>query len=204
MGYDRFVTRPARTRRRKATDAGALVAGVLSRYGILDTVRELRLVTSWPDVVGERIAARSQPDGLQGGVLHVRVANSAWVHELTFLREDIRARANAAVGDPPLVREVRFHVGRARHPEDPDDVIAALARRPRRQTARPTPPDPEVRAAVQAIIERLRPERDGEDDPDDGPETGRGAGRAEAGRARDAGASDPGSGPRSRPGADRR
>jgi predicted nucleic acid-binding Zn ribbon protein len=125
-----------RGKSRDAVAASALVHDVLRRYGLGQAVREHRLVTSWDEIVGARIATRSWPDGLKHGVLHVRVANSAWLHELSFLREAMMGRANELLGPPLLVKEVRLHLGA--HNADADDVVAALARvRPNRQAPRP-------------------------------------------------------------------
>ncbi len=98
-------------------------------------LREHRLLTHWVDVVGERVAARSAPDGLSKGVLWVRVANSSWLHELSFLREDVIRRTNQLLGDPPLVTEVKFHLDPRTNP-DADDALAPTARI-RRRHARP-------------------------------------------------------------------
>lgn len=140
---------------RPAADA---VAEVLGRSGAAGAIREHRLVTMWTEIVGERVAARAWPDGLRDGVLWVRAANSAWMHELSFLREPITERANALVGPPPLVREVRFHLGRPRDEDDRDDVVAALSRRlrPSRKStpARPAP-SPEALARIDAETARV-------------------------------------------------
>ena len=145
----------AQRRRRSGEQqlAGDLVARVLTGYGVEREVREHRIVLEWAEVVGERVARRTWPDGLRDGVLWVRVASSAWLQELSFLRPQMVERANRLVGPPPLVREVRLHVGPQRR-RDPDDVVAALARRVRlqrrRRRWRPTP----ASGAVLARIER--------------------------------------------------
>lgn len=125
-----------RSRTRSATAAGVLVRGVLSRYGVETALREHRLVTEWDAIVGPRVSARAWPDGLRKGVLYVRVTNSAWLHELGFLREALVREANKIVGAPPLVREVRLHLGEARHGQDADDLVAALSAQKR---SRPAP-----------------------------------------------------------------
>ena len=80
-----------RARVHRTTD---LVAKLLGRHGVARELREHRLLTRWPELVGERVAARAWPDGLSKGVLWVRVANSSWLNELSFLRDDIIARAD--------------------------------------------------------------------------------------------------------------
>ena len=84
---------------------------VLEQRGVASEVREQRLVTEWEDIVGERVAVRAWPDGLRQGVLFIRVSNSAWLHELSFLKEAILASANRMAGPPTLVKEVRLHLG---------------------------------------------------------------------------------------------
>ena len=156
--------------------AMALVEAILKKYGAQKPVREHRVVMGWKDIVGDRVAARAWPDGLKDGVLYVRVVNSAWLHELSFLREAVAERANALAGPPVLVREVRFHLGARRGDGvDDDDLVAELARRVaqlRRPAAKPRPPpsastlatidhetaaigDEELRATVRALRRRL-------------------------------------------------
>jgi hypothetical protein len=134
------------------TPAGVVVAEVLSRRGVASAVREERLVTEWRDIVGERVAARAWPDGLKQGILYVRVSNSAWLHELAFLKEAVIERANRVAGPPPLVREVRLHLVPRLGPLV-DDVVAELAARRRRP--RPLPaPSPPLSPAAEAAIAR--------------------------------------------------
>src|SRR5690606_33440451 len=94
--------------------AGEAVARVVKRYGCAADIREHRIATCWRSIVGDLVASRAWPDGLDQGVLWVEVKTSAWLHQLSFLRDEIARTANRAVGDPPLVREVRFHLGRRR------------------------------------------------------------------------------------------
>jgi hypothetical protein len=141
-------------RTRAERSAASLVDEILRRYGVAGEVREHRLVTGWAEIVGERVLARAFPDGLEDGVLYVRVSNSAWLHELSFLKDAIVTRANAMCG-ARIVKEVKLHLGSRRNAnanaDDRNDVVAALARRmrPRKQAATPRPqPSP---AALRAI-----------------------------------------------------
>jgi len=150
-----------RRRTREQVLASSLIDRVLASYGVESEVREHRIVLDWKSVVGERVARRTWPDGLREGILWVRVANSAWMQELTFLRPTMIERANALVGHPPLVRDVRLHVG-ARKQSDADDVVATLASRVmmRRKPRRWNPPP-----ATGAALERIETETaDVEDD----------------------------------------
>jgi hypothetical protein len=108
--------------------------------------------------VGDRIAARAFPDGFRDGILDVRVVNSSWRHELSFLQVQIVAKANEICGDPPLVRGLNLHLGSRRMPlSDQQDVVAALARRrPVRTAPRPRPrPSAEDLARIDAETEQI-------------------------------------------------
>jgi hypothetical protein len=145
------MTRRARRPGSAPAPAGAVIADVLARRGISGAVREQRLVTEWRDIVGDRVAARAWPDGLKHGVLYVRVSNSSWLQELAFFRQAIVERANRVAGPPPLVKDVRLHLGPRRDPVD-DDVVAELAARRRRPRAAPPPPAPVTAAAEAGIV----------------------------------------------------
>ena len=127
------MTRSRKPRGKAAIPARPLIDAVLKKYGAARQIREHRLVTGWGEIVGERVAARAWPDGFRDGVLYVRVSNSAWLHELSFLRESVRERANELCGGPRLVKEVRFHLGPRRG--DADDgrratlILTSLATR---------------------------------------------------------------------------
>jgi predicted nucleic acid-binding Zn ribbon protein len=133
--------RRLRRRTRHAQTAAELVAAVCSEYGLTQAVRELRVVIHWHEIVGERIARRAWPDGLSRGVLWVRVANAAWMHELSFVRAQILEGANRVMGDPPLASDVRLHLGR-RSAIDDKDLVAATAERRQQPAARRPPAEP--------------------------------------------------------------
>jgi hypothetical protein len=149
-----------RPRAKVAKGAGELVHSVLARYGVEGAMREHRLVTQWDAIVGERVSARAWPDGLHRGVLYVRVTNSAWLHELGFLREALVREANKIVGDPPLVKEVRLHLGDRRQSQDVDDVLAALVGQKRARLA----PRPRLVPPSTADLARIDLEAQGVED----------------------------------------
>jgi predicted nucleic acid-binding Zn ribbon protein len=60
------------------------------------------LARQWERVVGERLAAESEPSSLTAGLLLVRAASAAWAAQLTFLGAEIRDRANDVLGRPTV------------------------------------------------------------------------------------------------------
>ncbi len=144
--------RHRRTRARDAvlgpSNAGKAFGRVLKRHGIAKEVREHRLLLQWERVVGPKVADRTLPDRLQKGVLWVRVESSSWMHQLSFMKDDIIAKANALCGEE-VVTDLRFHLGRhSRRADDPLSAAVRIRRPPLRE--RPLPP-PARGGALRAI-----------------------------------------------------
>lgn len=68
-----------------------------------------RLAAAWSDVVGDRLASETAPSALEDGVLTVTAASGPWGAQARFLHEEIRRRADEALGGG-LVRAVRIIV----------------------------------------------------------------------------------------------
>jgi hypothetical protein len=141
----RFADRPRERRaprRKKVAPASDVIGDVLQARGLDAPIRAHRLITEWRDMVGERIAARTWPDGLSKKVLWVRVANSAWLHELNLLKGQLLSAIHTTLGEPRLVDDLRFHIG-VRKNVDADDALAGAAhalRTRKKATTLPLPP----------------------------------------------------------------
>jgi predicted nucleic acid-binding Zn ribbon protein len=71
-----------------------LLEGVFARGMPIAT-----LASKWPQVVGERLATETSPISLEGGVLTVGATNGPWGAQARFLNDEIRKRAEEALGD---------------------------------------------------------------------------------------------------------
>jgi hypothetical protein len=56
------------------------------------------LASSWEGVVGPRLARESAPVSLDGGVLVVAASTGPWGAQVRFLADEVRRRANEALG----------------------------------------------------------------------------------------------------------
>jgi hypothetical protein len=56
------------------------------------------LARRWPELVGERLARATQPASLEGGVLLVRASDGPWGAQAKYLADEIRERADQALG----------------------------------------------------------------------------------------------------------
>jgi predicted nucleic acid-binding Zn ribbon protein len=57
-----------------------------------------RLAAEWTSVVGERLASETAPAALEAGILTVTAASGPWGAQARFLHEEIRRRADEALG----------------------------------------------------------------------------------------------------------
>ena len=145
-------------RAQKPSLAGDVLAALLERYGVARDVRAHRLITEWTHIVGPRIAARAWPESIRVGVLWVRVANAAWLQELSLLRDDLLERVRDALGNRPFVEDLKFQlVPRGADPED-----RPTSRRPPRRA----PLLPRREPASGPELESIRREVESIDDPD--------------------------------------
>jgi hypothetical protein len=135
------------SQRNKPAALGSLLASsreAAARYAGTVIDRE-----QWRQIVGERIAARTEPGAKRGRELTVHVASASWAQELSLLMNEIVVRLKAA---GVHVDTVRFRVKEiASEPRDP-----ALPRPVYRKAALPNAlnaelariDDPELRAAI--------------------------------------------------------
>jgi hypothetical protein len=88
---------------------GLLAEGVFQRG-----LPVARLARGWSSIVGERLAGATMPDALDAGVLTVRASDGLWGAQARFLTEEIRRRADEALGGG-VVSAVRVVVGGSRN-----------------------------------------------------------------------------------------
>jgi predicted nucleic acid-binding Zn ribbon protein len=83
---------------REMTTLGEALLAALSRLPAGRELASFPIWTEWPDVVGTTIARHARPRRLRRGVLVVEVDGVEWMHELQYLKHDLRARLNDRLG----------------------------------------------------------------------------------------------------------
>ncbi len=91
------------------TPIGEILDGLLREGSFARGLPIGRLAASWDEVVGPRLAGASAPLSLDRGVLVVAASTGPWGAQVRFLAEEVRKRANAALGAEE-VRAVRVVV----------------------------------------------------------------------------------------------
>jgi predicted nucleic acid-binding Zn ribbon protein len=77
---------------------GAIVDDLMRREVFSRGMPVAELAAQWPAVVGERLAAATAPMALEEGVLTVGVSNGPWGAQARFLQDEIRKKADEALG----------------------------------------------------------------------------------------------------------
>jgi hypothetical protein len=85
-------------RSNEAVSIGDVVDGLLAEEVFSRGMPIAQLASTWPQLVGERLGAETSPLSLEAGVLTVSVSNGPWGAQVRFLHEEIRRRADEALG----------------------------------------------------------------------------------------------------------
>lgn len=102
--------RPSASHRRDPEASGDVLSRTLQAAGLGHQLWRLDIFRRWPEAVGSKIAARTEPQTFSRGTLVVRAASATWQNELMFLRQSIIARLNALL-DAPRVKELKVISG---------------------------------------------------------------------------------------------
>src|SRR2546423_1188315 len=84
--------------RRRVARAAHVLDDLIDRLAFRERLREHAVWNVWAEVVGPLLASRTEPLRIEHGKLFVRVANSTWMQELQFLKDEIRNRLNHRLG----------------------------------------------------------------------------------------------------------
>jgi hypothetical protein len=87
-----------------STPIGEIVDGLLGEELFARGLPVGRLASLWPKIVGERLAAETAPASLEAGVLIVEATNGPWGAQAKFLNDEIRRRADEALGGGRITR----------------------------------------------------------------------------------------------------
>ncbi len=127
---------------------------------IKEGIRLYRIWDLWPTIAGETLAPHAIPARWQGRDLIVKVEHSAWVQELSFMKDTLKEKIAKAL--PGIdIRQIRFEVGKL--PEPPKGALKARPRISRRlsndeiefiEQAAKEIPDGEVRESARSAMQK--------------------------------------------------
>jgi len=85
-------------RSREPVSLADVVDGLLAEEVIARGIPVAQLAARWDEIVGPRLAAETVPTELDAGVLTVGVSSGPWGAQARFLHEEIRRKADEALG----------------------------------------------------------------------------------------------------------
>jgi len=95
---------------------GTVLSGLARRLGLESKLLESRIRREWSAIVGEPIASNTWPDHIRYKKLYVRVHNTVWLHQLTFLKPALVQKLNSVAGTN-LIADIVLRVGELPEPE---------------------------------------------------------------------------------------
>lgn len=100
----------AAKRKSYPTGVSNILKAVLANKNLDKKIEDCKVFEIWDDVVGEKLAGRTEPVLLQKDVLKVAVSDHGWMQQLQFMKEEIKERLNDRLGRP-VVGQLFFQIG---------------------------------------------------------------------------------------------
>ena len=98
--------RKKRERSYETVPISDILGGLLGERAMAGGMAVGRLAAGWSAVVGERLASETAPARLEGRTLTIAVSTGPWGAQARFLAEEIRRKANEALGTEEVDRVV--------------------------------------------------------------------------------------------------
>jgi hypothetical protein len=87
-----------------------ILSAALKQWGVKHKYNQQSAITHWEEIVGAEIAKHSCPTKIEYGIIIVTVANSAWCHHLSMMKQTIITKINEFIGEK-LINDIRFAAG---------------------------------------------------------------------------------------------
>lgn len=88
---------------------GKVLKKFIASNSIGESIKQLELLAQWEDILSPVLSKHAKPIGIKGNELIVEVSSSAWLNELSFLKDELKNRLNKEVGRE-LIKEIRFYL----------------------------------------------------------------------------------------------
>jgi hypothetical protein len=80
---------------------------MLDELHLKKTFQQSQAIELWDDVVGEKLASKTEPVKIEHGKLVIKVSSPVWRNELQFHKEKIKSDLNDRLGKQ-IVRTIIF------------------------------------------------------------------------------------------------
>lgn len=92
---------------REPEKLGDSILGALNRMGFAERLHKQEAVVRWNEIVGETIAAETEPIRIDGDTLVIKVYQAAWRQQLVFLKDELLSKLEVEVGKD-LIKDIRL------------------------------------------------------------------------------------------------
>ena len=86
---------------------GESLAKLIKELQIEKPLKQGRAIEIWADVVGQKVASKTEPQRIEHGKLVVRVKSPSWRNELQFYKQQIKHDLNEQLGEG-IVKDIVF------------------------------------------------------------------------------------------------
>ena len=83
-----------------------MLQGVLEKHGVDKQVERFGVLELWPEIVGSELARVTRAKGVDEAALFVEVRSSAWLTELSMMKDQFLERVNERLEDTEIERIV--------------------------------------------------------------------------------------------------
>lgn len=91
-------------------DLGSQLTGLSKIYQSRKGDKARIIIDSWDQMFGNSFNRKVKPDRIVNGVLFLKVSDSAWLNQMTFLKEDVLMSCNKKV-EADFIKEVKCFIG---------------------------------------------------------------------------------------------
>ena len=88
----------------------SLISDFSHSYGLEVRMLESYLIRNWAEIVGQSVAAHTQPDSIKFWKLWVAAENSVWLQQLVFLKPELFEKIKA-LPKGSLISDIGFRIG---------------------------------------------------------------------------------------------
>jgi len=92
------------------SSVGEVLEKLFNKLSIDKKLKEVNALKLWEEVTGEKISQHSLPLFVRKGNLFVRVDNSGWLTQLTYLKHEIISELNKRLGGESI-KNIYFRLG---------------------------------------------------------------------------------------------
>jgi len=102
--------KPKRERNKEFSHIGGLLQNVLRDFHGEKSREMMPIFDIWEEAVKDPIARNTRPVAFKENILCIHVTSSSWMHHLQFLKPELIAGINQALGKE-LIRDLLFKIG---------------------------------------------------------------------------------------------